>query len=583
MLNKSNHSEEESKIEELIKKKVPLEELFEDNGYLDEVTFQNNDLFKYLGNDEMVTKLFEWIYKPQLQKNYSFEKCSKYSFYAYSTVANCSPELTSVILKNPNHLKILFSLINDDNEENLTARGYFQTIIKNFLSDLNPYLSQFIKVLKINPELYIFPLIKNLTKANSEIIKDILGTNENKLKKLQLCVFEFLLFFYLNEQFESSQKISEIFDNIIDIFHFLKGQENIIYNYKLKYEYTLYSEEYVNKKEYCEPIYYLKLALLYYIASTKQIKTCKQPDKFLLSYKKYKNSKKFFFYLKELLNFFEVLSVHKEFFESVNFKFYKNLIAILEEFPFKDIIHIRIFKILENSKSFINKDKDTQTLVIDFLLKKEKEIKFPHETKKYNNPISLHYLFGLVNLIDLSLVTNQSKKENLQVYRDLLSTLFTKLCYVEENNDFSDVEEHSDVELVLKKDFHLYNNKNKKSMLNDKRFHYEDDIMKAEPLKNPESERIDTELFESKDEKIRVHVEDSDFSDFENLPEKNPEIVLNNFKDKSLLKNSNSDKLKNELFSPNNSNFDENKNILKSGFLENKNELFSDDEKNEED
>lgn len=48
--------------------------------------------------------------------------------------------------------------------------------MKNFISELNPYLPGFIKTLKVHAEDYIFPLVKNLNRANCEIIKDILSS-----------------------------------------------------------------------------------------------------------------------------------------------------------------------------------------------------------------------------------------------------------------------------------------------------------------------------------------------------------------------------------------------------------------------
>lgn len=49
---------------------------------------------------------------------------------------------------------------------------------------MNVHLTQFVKILKENAENFIFPLVKNLNKANAEIIKDILSSNNEKLKKL---------------------------------------------------------------------------------------------------------------------------------------------------------------------------------------------------------------------------------------------------------------------------------------------------------------------------------------------------------------------------------------------------------------
>lgn len=149
----------------------------------------------------------------------------------------------------------------------MTSRGYFQSILKNLISDLNPHLLSFIKILKRKAEKYIFPLVKNLSRANAEIIKEILSSNNEKLKKLQLCIFEFLLFFFLNEQFKTKD-VTATFENLIDIFKYLMTLD-VVYNYKLKYEYTLYSEKFVKNNQLKEPIYYFKLVLLNYIAHTK--------------------------------------------------------------------------------------------------------------------------------------------------------------------------------------------------------------------------------------------------------------------------------------------------------------------------
>lgn len=72
------------------------------------------------------------------------------------------------------------------------------------------------------------------------------------------------------------ENVKEKFDNLNDIFEHIQTLDNV-YKYKLKYEYTLYSEEFVKNELNKENIYSLKLALLNYISKTKQIKTCKHP------------------------------------------------------------------------------------------------------------------------------------------------------------------------------------------------------------------------------------------------------------------------------------------------------------------
>lgn len=236
--------------------------------------------------------------------------------------------------------------------------------MKNFLSDLNPQLVSFVKALKESPELYIFPLVKNLNKANAEIIKDILSSSNEKLRKLQLCVFEFLLFYFLNEQF-GPEDLQERFANLLDIFRFAQTID-IVYSYKLKYEHTLYSEEFVKNEANKELIYSLKLVLLNYIAITKQIKTCKKPEVFLESYKKYASSPKVLFYVRDLLQFFEVLSRNKEF--ELNEVFLKRLFRVLLSFPNKDVIHFTAFKLLENQIKTLNSSPVLLSLLSEFLL-----------------------------------------------------------------------------------------------------------------------------------------------------------------------------------------------------------------------
>ena len=86
----------------------------------------------------------------------------------------------------------------------------------------------------------------------------------------------------------------------------------------MKYEYTLYSEEYVKNNSLKEPIYYFKLILLNYIAYTEQIKTAKSPQKFIQTLDKYNKSKRSFFYKLEMMKFFKILSNNEQFHNDVD-------------------------------------------------------------------------------------------------------------------------------------------------------------------------------------------------------------------------------------------------------------------------
>lgn len=94
--------------------------------------------------------------------------------------------------------------------------------------------------------------------------------------------------------------------------------------------------------------------------------TCKHPEKFIASYKKYSKSRFILFYLKDLLSFFEILSKNLEF--SANEIFISELLKILQRFPKKDIIHFIVFKIFENQIENINNNPKILKIIIDFLL-----------------------------------------------------------------------------------------------------------------------------------------------------------------------------------------------------------------------
>lgn len=92
--------------------------------------------------------------------------------------------------------------------------------MKCFFSDVNPNIVELNSFIRKNPESYIYPLIKNLNKANAEILKDILLSENEKLQKIQLCVFDYLLFHLLTEEFDPTN-LEEKFENAKDIFRYL--------------------------------------------------------------------------------------------------------------------------------------------------------------------------------------------------------------------------------------------------------------------------------------------------------------------------------------------------------------------------
>lgn len=151
--------------------------------------------------------------------------------------------------------------------------------------------------------------------------------------------------------------------------------------------------------------------MLNYIASKKQIKTCKKPEHFLHSYKNYLTSPKILFYVKDLLSFFEILSRNEEF--ELNEKFLKRLLSLLFSFPNKDVLHYSVFKILENQIKVINSSPPFLAVVGEFLLQCSKLLKAPLESKGKINPVSLHFISGLLKVIEIDSFKDKTLREKV--------------------------------------------------------------------------------------------------------------------------------------------------------------------------
>lgn len=67
--------------------------------------------------------------------------------------------------------------------------------------------------------------------------------------------------------------------------------------------------------------------------------------------------------------------------------------------------------------------------------------------------------------------------------KDQLQTIFTRLCYSENENDMSEVDTS---EIIPVKDMNFFKRGSRYIPENDQRFHYEDDILEPEPLDTPD-------------------------------------------------------------------------------------------------
>jgi hypothetical protein len=214
------------------------------------------------------------------------------------------------------------------------------------------------------------PMVQNMSQANAQALRDILSDDSGVIRKYQNGLFEYILYYYLNEIFASSVEFSVdegSFENLYQIFQHL-GAKKIRYEFKLKYEGKLYSEKNIRQVKWVEELFILKVVLLKYIGQTEQIKKCDNPTFFLQSYTHYLKSKRKTVIVLELLRFFRIISVYKEFQEKIDPQFVKELLRVCEIFKRCDIVHNEVFQILQNLSSFVQKSAEAFEFVCDFAL-----------------------------------------------------------------------------------------------------------------------------------------------------------------------------------------------------------------------
>lgn len=470
---------QQSYIDEILSNKPTLSALFSDPGFMTSFYSQKPKLIEYLSKTDTIRQMIEYMYDIDKISELTYKQQCDYPFVAFNILSNVNPTITEVLYKNNELLQYFFSIERRNMDGYMTSQGYFQATVKNMLSDVNAHNESFVKVLKIDAERRIFPLVRNLSKANAEILKEILVSTKSYIKKLQTCVFEYLLFYFLNEQFKDTEEVVDMFENLNDLFEFLR-RENVKYNYKIKYEYTLYSDKYVKNRKYKREIYGFKLVLLKYIAETKQIMKCQNPHVFLTSYKDYKQFPKFLFLLNNLVEFFRILSFNEDFVLTITPEFISDLIEIIKISYKNDIIHKHAFTVLYNLSKYISTNKAATTIVVDFLVELKPELKNPKESKGFCNRISLDFVYKLLESLNFNIIDLQHK-EMLMQWKISLTVIFTKLCFDPSADKLPNVDDSTDIQVIINNNFKLTADNTE----DDAHDYCEDRIMKPEPMRSP--------------------------------------------------------------------------------------------------
>lgn len=443
-------------LPQLIRENAPLKHILDSPYFSDELAIQRPYLIDYLKPKELLHVLLSYMIRPDDVNVAPQSPDCRYAFFAYSVFSTPNYSITETLLKNNDLLTLLFSLAEKDESKFSTAQGYLMGIMRMLLSDMNVLKDELITVLFKNSGTLIFPLIHNMNSANASILKEILVNQNPLLKKLQFSIFEYILFFYLNEKFTTSTQASlneYMFDNLVSIFKYLAA-ENIRYDYKLKYEGNLYSAKNIRAKEYLDDLFYLRVNLLKYIANTGQIKKCDRAPELVASHKLYKQSKRGLVIAKDIVAFLRTLSVNEEFRVNVNEFLIQELVTILKHFPKIDVIHSHVFEIFMMNIKVIEVNPTALKIILHFFTESIQKSALPGQSKKHVNSCSLAFFANFIEQLDLSITKDQQILHIVGQIKTKFGHSFDKFV-IEKNDNVSSVDK-SELMTILKNPLDIF-------------------------------------------------------------------------------------------------------------------------------
>ena len=484
----------ESKLDELLSDVEPiLENIFEQPDFLNKFYLGQSKLIEFLAGEKTLQKIMDYLTKLGDPEKQSHAECYHYPFYAFTVLSNCHPLITRAFLSYKKYIDILFQITSLEGDAYLTCHGYAQGIYKNLLSDNNPLSDEFVKIIVEDYEKYIIPLTKNLNRANAEIIAATLTFHHYKLKKSQEELFNELIktnyaILNVNDQYE------EITDNIKKILDTVVAEGFAYQPQLIATDIAGLIESNIEpERKHC--MFKAHLLLLIYAVKTEQLHSpINLLELFELYYslKKIVNSKSNLILILDLLKF---ISQHQELKSNIEHTIIKELLTVVENNRFNDIIHSTVFAILCNIIDFIVNNDKSKIMIIDFVLDIRSRSRLPAKAARNPNPISLNFIKELTKAISAHSTINELEGVNKELLLE-----YSKLCFENELEEYSQIDESSEVKPVLKDSSGVY--KLSKSSISDKRFRDEEEIAPPELLSDVEkfsagSLVIQQDLFDS--------------------------------------------------------------------------------------
>jgi hypothetical protein len=446
-----------SEINNLIKDGTPLETLFEQPTFLDEFYSQQSYLVEYLSRLDVVQKLVSYITEVDDFEKNSYTSACHYPFYAFTIFSNCNVKITEILYNNEELLSDLLFVGSKNPDQYITSQGYLFGMVKNWLAPTNPLADTFIKILKSQSEKFVLPLIHHLCRSNAEIIKEILSSNAENFHDYQASIFEYVIYFYLNEKFDADfvEANSEVFQNLFSIFKFLT-EESIKFEYKKNYIQKLFYIKCIKNQDLLFELSYFRVIVLNYLAKTKQIKSQVIDIVFANQYNNFELRSQRIAYLVSILSFYRLLSANPEFLEFVKIEFVEFLVGLLRFAPKNDILHFNLVSTLTNISGWINSNPQALFNTCSFIFNEHSLIASQPDRKQVGPSfISTHFLGKILDKLDVERLADPRLKYQINQLKQLYTQIFKKLCF-EGVNESAISLKRANIKLDIDNEFELF-------------------------------------------------------------------------------------------------------------------------------
>ena len=304
---------------------------------------QQAAVVELLTRHETLRELLDIAYEPELLPDRSFAQRCQLAFAAAQTLASLPPAAAEALAGSRELLKRLFSVVACDEVAAATAQGYFLAIVRQLLAEGGPAVDPFLVALTRHKEVLVLPLAEHLGRAAAEAVKLILLCPRPELARLQLGLFEYLLFLYLNEKYAAQPRAAQHLANLCGVFAEL-AERKAPFAFKQKYVPNLFLPVFVRQKALGEHVFALKLAVLAFVAETGQLREAPQPLALLENWERYAQSPRAPALLAQALRVLAAVVALPGF--APEPALLERLFQLQQRFPRRDVVLARLFAVL---------------------------------------------------------------------------------------------------------------------------------------------------------------------------------------------------------------------------------------------